>query len=131
MSDRTCTQCKEVKPVEEFSWRRKAKGQRQSKCKACFTGILRNHHLTRKYGITTEQYEVMRAAQGYACGLCQRTEEVLASAGVNSQLVTDHDHTTGEVRMLLCGACNTGLGLFGDDPEQLIRAAEYIRRFRG
>jgi len=35
MSTRKCSKCGETKAVEEFSWRIKAKGKRQSKCKVC------------------------------------------------------------------------------------------------
>jgi hypothetical protein len=36
-----------------------------------------------------------------------------------------------QVRRLLCDNCNTGLGLFGDDPGRLRTAADYLERARG
>ena len=38
----------------------------------------------------------------------------------------DHNHGTGEFRGFLCDSCNTGLGKFGDDPDLLARAIEYL-----
>jgi len=37
-----------------------------------------------------------------------------------------NDHTTGAVRGILCGDCNTGMGQLRDDPWVLRRAIEYL-----
>jgi hypothetical protein len=42
-------------------------------------------------------------------------------------LAIDHDHVTGDIRGLLCHACNVALGLLNDDPELLEAAAGYLR----
>jgi hypothetical protein len=43
-------------------------------------------------------------------------------------LAVDHDHTTGQVRGLLCIRCNRAIGNLRDDPDLAIRAAAYLKR---
>lgn len=58
------------------------------------------------------------------CSICNRTEQ--EASGFIKALAVDHNHTSGEVRGLLCQQCNQGIGLFGDDPERLRLAADYV-----
>lgn len=78
----------------------------------------RRSHLKIAYGITPEQFEQMAADQEHRCAICDEAE-----------LHVDHDHETGEVRGLLCGKCNKGLGMFNDRPELLRGAAHYLERY--
>lgn len=81
-----------------------------------------------KFGMTIEQYNEMLESQNHLCSICQKPEVVKHhSTGKPSRLVVDHNHATNTVRGLLCTKCNKGIGLLGDDPENLIRAAEYLR----
>lgn len=72
------------------------------------------------YGITTDQYDALLAAQDNRCAICR-----VDTPGGKGWHV-DHDHTTGAVRGLLCGHCNLGLGHFDDDAERLRAAIAYI-----
>ena len=84
------------------------------------------HALTRigrLYGLSEEQYRRLLAAQKGVCAICKRPPQRRA-------LCVDHCRVTKRVRGLLCNNCNTGLGLFGDDPVRLRAAAAYLVRAR-
>jgi len=74
------------------------------------------------YGITPEKYDEMLAAQGGVCAICKNEDTKHKS----NYFPVDHNHSTGEVRGLLCSTCNTGLGLFGDSIDTLMGAAAYL-----
>ncbi|MGE0844214.1 MAG: endonuclease VII domain-containing protein [Candidatus Nanopelagicales bacterium] len=76
----------------------------------------------RRYGLTPETYEELRAAQEDRCAIC-RTD---TPGGRGELWHVDHDHATGAVRGLLCHMCNVGIGNLRDDPAILRRAADYL-----
>ena len=84
--------------------------------------------LKHEYGITLVEYEVLLAKQNGVCAICQQPEKTLDKKS-NSlrRLAVDHCHTTSKIRGLLCFYCNTGIGKFGDNPQLIERAAEYVR----
>ena len=45
-------------------------------------------------------------------------------------VASDHCHETSFPRALLCRACNSAIGLLGEDVERIDAAAAYVRRFR-
>lgn len=76
--------------------------------------------LKRTYGITLEQRDRMIAAQGFACAICAK------ALGDGRKAHVDHCHTTGRVRGMLCGKCNSGLGMFNDNVDLMMTAATYL-----
>lgn len=88
------------------------------------TDQARDARLRSTYGIDEAQYEALYLAQNGACAICLRPPQP------GSVLVVDHNHESGGVRALLCSACNTGIGLLGDDPVRL-RAAELYLLLHG
>lgn len=74
--------------------------------------------IKRTYGLTKEAYLKLVTLNDNKCFLCNKEGEILH---------IDHDHSTGIVRKLLCKSCNLALGLFKDDPELLLKAAQYIK----
>ena len=47
----------------------------------------------------------------------------------DTRLAVDHCHETGDVRGLLCAACNTALGLLKDDPDRIVKLLDYLTRW--
>jgi Recombination endonuclease VII len=77
------------------------------------------------YGCTNDQFEAMLATQQGKCAICQ-SSEVNTHRGRLRRLSVDHDHATGTIRGLLCGACNTGLASLQHDPGVLEAAIAYL-----
>jgi hypothetical protein len=86
----------------------------------------RRYELKRKFGITWDDYERMKQAQGHSCAICKTT-----SPGGRGDWHVDHDHNTGRVRALLCWACNVGLGSFKDNINNLAQAISYLTKHKG
>jgi hypothetical protein len=54
-------------------------------------------------------------------------DKVCAICGAAENLGIDHCHTTGAIRGVLCGHCNSTLGFARDSPEILLSAAAYLK----
>jgi hypothetical protein len=78
-------------------------------------------HLKRKFNLTLEEYNSMSDSQNGLCAICQQKCET------EMNLAVDHCHTTGKIRGLLCKNCNTAIGLFKEDTDNMLRAIEYIK----
>jgi len=76
-----------------------------------------------KYGLLPDQLENIIIKQKGKCMICKK----LRPWGGREGLVVDHDHTTGRFRGLLCGHCNSGIGMFHDNPATLQAAIRYLR----
>lgn len=82
--------------------------------------------LLKVYGITLEQYDAMVAAQKGLCGICGKPE-----LRGDHRLAVDHCHESGNVRGLLCRACNQALGTFGDTIAGLKLVMAYLEKAGG
>lgn len=108
--DAYCSACKQARHDQWYTKPGSREKQREYRAKA---------NLKRLYGITLDDYQVLLDEQGGVCAICKRTRGI-------RKLHVDHDHDTGIVRGLLCHACNTALGLLGEDPAILSAALEYL-----
>jgi len=83
-----------------------------------------NLALKSKFGITLDEYKSKEKSQNGLCAICGEPEPL----GI--RLSVDHDHETNQVRDLLCSRCNPGLGNFKDDPELLLKAYQYLQKWK-
>jgi hypothetical protein len=98
----------------------------------------RAENLRTKYGISVQEYDALRAAQGYRCAICRRHEDEIPAVRLGRprldgrptaepfKLVVDHCHDSRRVRGLLCTGCNSAIGHFRDDPAALRAALAYL-----
>lgn len=110
-------------------------------------GISRRPPGTRPFGMTPEEKKsrdkanVRRWYSGWTLKLFNQAWEeqqgkcaICAIDLVNggrslTSVSADHCHQTGQLRSLLCAACNRGLGCFKDSKALLTKAAEYLGSF--
>ena len=79
----------------------------------------RKTYLEKTYGLTETDYKEMLESQGGVCAIC--------NTHYDYHLHVDHDHSTGDIRGLLCKDCNLGLGHFKDDSGRLYNAMKYLK----
>jgi len=151
---KVCKTCQTEKPITSFRTRVRKDRPNPTTSKSCYTCEKRPYYkahnerrnkrratdqdwrsedLSRqhkgRHGIDHDQRQAIIEAQGGVCGICKSP---------TSGWVTDHDHSCcpGKkscgscIRGVLCNNCNAGLGMFGDDPERLSNAVEYLMSYR-
>lgn len=84
---------------------------------------VRNKQLKRRYGITLEQWTRVFEQQGRKCMACPTTDPG------KHQWATDHDHETGQLRGILCHACNLLIGALGDCEAEVFATAERLLKY--
>jgi len=115
-----CPACEQALAVEEFDQNSRNVSGLSSWCKACRRTASSDAYFYRRYKLTKKQIAKIRSSQNDECAIC----------GDTGPQHLDHDHSTGQVRRLLCQRCNHGLGLFRDDPYVLRVAALYVEAHR-
>lgn len=117
---------------DNFYWAEKLEGERKNAYYRNYykaNNSVRDGLYRKLYGIGLADYEAMSDAQGHVCAICGTPESRKVRAGTNEdqrKLAIDHDHETGGVRGLLCGACNQTLGLMKDSVDRLQSAIDYL-----
>lgn len=89
-----CEECSAAQRSYQVRW----KAEMADRCK--------EYELRHAYGMTKFQYDELLQGQGGVCAICD--EERLPRG--RKFMDVDHDHTTGEVRGILCNACNQDVG---------------------
>jgi len=128
---KTCSICKIEQSIEAFNRHANHPGGRRSICKSC-TSIrhkekrsrsdlyqLRIRKIANRYGITDKEVDDRLAEQNFLCKICQNPL-------LRTRFHADHNHKTNQLRGFLCGTCNSGLGMFKENPDFLRAAIEYL-----
>ena len=144
MTTKVCGSCKTEKTLDMFNPNRSKKNYSYGVypvCKECSStksrlsyikhkekrkeGI-RSYHLRSKYGLSLEQFFDLVKKQNGLCACCGEKQDYKTVGKTHQELYVDHCHETGRVRGLLCGRCNTGIGMLGDTLEHLRKAVTYL-----
>ena len=87
----------------------------------------RKRSMSKKYGITPEEYDAVYEKQSGNCAACGSP---LSSDGKEWRMWdsprTDHCHKTGRVRGIIHNRCNLILGLIHDDAGLLAKLIDYL-----
>ena len=128
---KTCTKCGISQPEENY-YVIKSSGKLHGSCKTCFKKAskesrerlgkrhIKNNNLRFNYDIDIEQFDQMMEDCGGQCVCGSKRGRANREA-----LHVDHNHSTGQVRGLLCSKCNRAIGLV-EDPEVLRKLADYL-----
>lgn len=82
-------------------------------------------NLLRSYQLTRRVFNIKFMSQGKVCAICGTSNWRKR----NPKPYVDHDHSTGQIRGLLCCKCNTLLGMANDNIEILEMAIAYIDKW--
>jgi hypothetical protein len=151
--NKICYKCNTEQPLNQFTKDKYSKDNHSGLCKACTAikrkawntqnpgvtvaaskrwteenpekakRIRRNSWLKHSYGITQDQYDEMLRLQNNQCAICQRPQSDMIR-----KFCVDHNHTTGEVRDLLCPECNSLIGMAKENKDILLKAISYIEK---
>ena len=79
----------------------------------------RERNLVIRYGVTKRVYAEILVAQNGKCAICKEISK--------KTLAVDHCHKTGQIRGLLCRACNSMLGFGKDNKSIFENAISYLK----
>lgn len=149
---KSCSKCKELKPLTEYwrhpgcksgltpsckschrlaaaSWRNKNPEKQKEKTEKKRISSLtepyrvkQDRRLRHQYGISVDQWDNLLKKQSGCCAICGKHQSDLSRV-----LQVDHSHRTGEIRGLLCTKCNTKLAVV-EEREFTIKAEIYLNR---
>ena len=134
MELKVCTECNQEKPLDDFPRRYERPVGVRSKCKECANALRKKHYEADKksgklketiwaragINITYNEYVEKYDANSGCCEICGDEFDVLC---------VDHNHTTNEIRGLLCTKCNLALEGFKESEDVLMNAIEYIKKY--
>lgn len=95
---RRCGRCGLLKPLEEFAWRRRAKGQRHNYCRPCHAQYHREHYLAnrKRYIDLAAKRAQAVAKERYAFLIEFFRSNPCSDCGEDDPVVLEFDHVGGE-----------------------------------
>lgn len=143
VTEQECSNCRIIKPLSDFAKDKNRVIGYRKVCKSCTNeqqriryqdknGTRRKYLIENRddrlemyreikykkmYGLSLDEVTKMHEECNYKCAICGEKFDWLC---------VDHNHKTGAVRDLLCKNCNSGIGMYKDNPELVKRAYEYL-----
>ena len=118
-----CIKCGEEKPLDQFNSRSNSKNDIRNDCKQCQKD-------SAKIVKELKEHYPQPNIETHKCDCCGKSKNQIQGWNQNrinnNPFVLDHDHETGKFRGWICNPCNMGLSRFGDDPETLEKAKQYL-----
>ena len=151
-----CYACKKIKSLDKFHIDKTRPLGVTKNCKKCLMGSiavynkdgspkpeskkkvnaekLRNMYFYKywpnlKHTERITKYGELLSKYNYCCAICKKAETAIDKNSNIRRLSIDHNHVTGEVRGLLCSACNTSIGLMKENIPNLFNAIYYLKEF--
>lgn len=130
-----CTECGQIKILEDFQKNKKHPTGRKSACRDCHSKRFqlwrlqnlekcrekdRAKHYVKKYKATQEEANYLRDNKQGQCEICREY----------TNLVLDHCHETGKLRGRLCNKCNSFIGFAKESVLILESAIAYLYRYK-
>jgi hypothetical protein len=137
-----CRKCGIVKDIQDFYTDKSRKDMSQNACKDCsdartkqyknsYTrkGTWRSHAVLLRYGLTEVQYNLLFNKQEGKCAICKRPQIEFKRRFAVDEFTEFKNTKTPIIRELLCGPCNSGLGMFQDNIKCLEQAISYLKKW--
>ena len=155
---RKCKNCGEVKEISNYY---RTRGPYfQTSCKSCYINKCKEARRIKSLELMTTrpcrlcgvEFSARQRDKKYCTPKCQQKAMRLVSYGdraivlwrevlegkrgcaachKSTGLVIDHNHSTGAIRDVLCGACNQAIGMVSENTDTLRNLAQYLENHNG
>lgn len=116
-----CFRCNTIKPLSAFKESKRVNTGFVNVCRECLKYQDKFYKLKKAYGIDLDKFQTLLKEQGNTCAIC------MGNFKDSKDMCVDHNHTTLQVRGILCNSCNRGIGLLQDSPINLLRSYKYLK----